>query len=291
MNRKKRFGDRKDGYLIRTLDPISKVSPYIMKTRCGSMNLINMTIDIDEVDDYLREKRKNGFKNISMLHFMIATYIRTASQMPGINRFVNGQKIYARYGIEICLAVKKELVLNAPETIVKCKFTPDCTLEDVYNILNAKIEEYKNNDDQNKFDNTAKILNYIPGLFLRFSIGFLSFLDYFGLLPKSLTDVSPFHGSFFITSMGSLGIPAIFHHLYDFGNLPVFCAYGAKKSVYQLSSAGEPEEKRCMDFSFALDERICDGQYYASCMKFIKKIFKNPAILDKKPEQIVPDID
>ena len=45
------------------------------------------------------------------------------------------------------------------------------------------------------------------------------------LVPKELTDLSPFHGSIFITSMGSLGIPPIYHHLYDFGNIPVFVAF------------------------------------------------------------------
>ena len=44
-------------------------------------------------------------------------------------------------------------------------------------------------------------------------------LDYFGFLPRWLTKLSPFHGSVYITSMASLGIPPIFHHLYDFGNV------------------------------------------------------------------------
>ena len=53
-----------------------------------------------------------------------------------------------------------------------------------------------------------------------------NFFDYFGWLPKWLTDLSPFHGSMIITSMGSLGIGPIYHHLYDFGNVPLFVAIG-----------------------------------------------------------------
>ena len=78
---------------------------------------------------------------------------------------------------------------------------------------------------ENDFDNVAKKLVKIPGLFLRAAMGVLRFLDYFGMLPKALLKVSPFHGSMVITSMGSRGIPAIYHHLYDFGNLPCFLAY------------------------------------------------------------------
>ena len=42
----------------------------------------------------------------------------------------------------------------------------------------------------------------------------------------------------YITSMGSLGIPPIYHHLYDFGNVPVFCAFGPKRKAYELEADG-----------------------------------------------------
>ena len=57
------------------------------------------------------------------------------------------------------------------------------------------------------------------------------FLDYHGWLPKALMKVSPFHGSMIVTSMGSLGIPAIYHHLYNFGTCSLFVAMGKTKVV------------------------------------------------------------
>ena len=53
------------------------------------------------------------------------------------------------------------------------------------------------------------LLTLIPGVFLKFTVWLLKTLDYFGMLPKFLLEVSPFHGSLFFTSMGSLGIPPI----------------------------------------------------------------------------------
>ena len=45
----------------------------------------------------------------NLMYILIATYIRTLSQFPGLNRFIAGQEIYARHNIEICLTIKKSI--------------------------------------------------------------------------------------------------------------------------------------------------------------------------------------
>ena len=47
---------------------------------------------------------------------------------------------------------------------------------------------------------------------------------------------------------------------------------------------------RVIDIIANLDERICDGFYYASAMKLLKKYFQNPEELLKAPETVVEDI-
>jgi len=116
-------------------------------------------------------------------------------------------------------------------------------------------------------------------------------MDYFGLLPKFLIDLSPFHGSLFITSMASLGIPPIYHHLYDFGTLPVFCAFGAKNTKREIQKDGSIKETKYIDYTVVSDERICDGFYYASALKLMKVYMKRPQVLDKPPETVVEDIE
>jgi hypothetical protein len=131
----------------------------------------------------------------------------------------------------------------------------------------------------------------IPSVLLKFVIWLLKLLDYFGLLPNFLLRISPFHGSMFITSMGSLGIPPIYHHLYDFGNLPVFISFGAKRRVNEVQSDGSVGRKKYIDFTVVTDERICDGFYYATALKYIKRLMMHPEQLDVPPEKVVRDID
>jgi hypothetical protein len=146
-------------------------------------------------------------------------------------------------------------------------------------------------EDENDFDGTARILNYIPGLIKKFAVWFLKTLDYFGLLPMALLKVSPFHGSMFISSMGSLGVPPIYHHLYNFGNLPVFLTFGAKRYEYQNNRLGEVVKKKYMDYTVVTDERICDGFYYASGLKLFRSYLANPSRLDDPPQEVINDIE
>ena len=289
--RKRRFGDRKDGRLLRSLDPLSRVSSYIMVNRNGASNFFVDTVDIDEIERYIRHKRKDeGLAGFGIMHVLVAAYVRGLSQKPAVNRFISGQKVYARNNIEVNLAVKLEMKSTSTETIIKIRPERDATATDIYNLFQKEIEFARSNQDSS-FDDTARILSHIPGLFLKFSVWFLKLLDYFGLLPKSLTDLSPFHGSMFITSMGSLGIPPIFHHLYDFGNVPVFMSFGPKQRKVEVQPDGQMIEKRFISYTAVTDERICDGFYYSTAFKQLKSVLRNPFQLDEKPKQIFYDID
>lgn len=285
------FGDRADGRKLRTLEPAARISPYIMHVRSDSQNHFEDEIDITEIENYLREKRKEGMKNLGILHIIIAAYVRAVSQRPAINRFIAGNKVYARKNIEVVMTIKKKLSTTSPDTTMKCIFEPTDTIADVYEKWNAEALKAVGTGEETAFDNTAKLLNYIPGFLLKYTIKFLRLLDYYGMLPRALTKVSPFHGSMVITSMGSLGIGPIYHHLYDFGNLPVFLCYGKKYSKIVFKEDGSFEKRYFVGFRAVTDERICDGYYYASAFKTVMRYIKDPTILETPPEQVLEDID
>ncbi|MBQ7348136.1 MAG: hypothetical protein IJW55_09265 [Clostridia bacterium] len=290
--RRRRFGDRPDGYKLRTINPMNKFMPYVMPQRCDACNTYADMFDITKTDRFCREKVREGKTNFSFLHIMIAAYIRAISQRPGLNRFVSGQKIYHRNDIQIVMAIKKTLSIDAPDTCIKVRFSPDDTVDEVYEKFNKVVTDITSQpDDKTSFDKLNKVLSLIPGLLCRWTVKLLNFLDYFGLLPKKLLWLSPFHGSMIITSMGSLGIRPIYHHIYNFGNLPVFLAYGGRRSVVTCDAEGNVKTKKYIEMKAVTDERICDGYYYASVFKIIKRHVENPELLDIKPEQVFEDID
>jgi hypothetical protein len=290
--RRRRFGDRSDGRKLRTINPMNKIMPYIMPMRCDGCNTYADMFDVTKTDKFCREKVKAGMTNFGFLHILIASYLRAVSQRPGINRFVSGQKIYAINDIQIVMTIKKTMSLESPDTCIKVRFSPDDTVDEVYEKFNKAVTDVQNQpEDKTAFDKLNKALVFIPGLLLRWTVGLLNFLDYFGWLPKSLLWLSPFHGSMILTSMGSLGIRPIYHHIYNFGNLPIFLAYGGRRSVVTCDREGRASTKKYIELKAVTDERICDGFYYASAFKIIKRCVENPEILNEKPEQVIEDID
>lgn len=274
---------------VKTISPMAMISPFIMNTRTGSQNLITDRIPVAKLEKYLKEKQAEGMKNVSMMHLLIAAYVRTAAQRPALNRFIRGQRVWTRDEVEIALTIKKEMSLDSPDTVVKITVPRDATLQVIYEELNRVITEYRDNPGGD-FDDTAKALSYFPSVILKFVVWLLKLLDYFNLLPRFLTNLSPFHCSFFITSMGSLGIPPVFHHLYDFGTCPVFVSFGAKQRSYEVNPDGSVYKHSYMDLTVVTDERICDGYYFASSLKLMKSILRNPWQLDEKPENVQQDI-
>ena len=285
-----RFGDRKEGRLLRSLPGYSKFIPFIMPQRNDRSIHYEESFEITELDRRLRKLRVEGFKGIGMLHFLIAAYIRCISMLPGVNRFVVGRRIYARNNIEIIMTVKRSITLDATETSIKVQFEPTDTIFDVYRKMNEKINEIKTSDDSNNTEEVADFFARMPRFLIRFAIMLLRIGDYFGILPQSLLNASPFHGSMIITDLGSLRIGPVYHHIYNVGTLPVFIAFGSKYHKYEINSKGQVEDNKYIDTKLVLDEGIVDGHYYAQLLQAMRYMFQHPEIVETPPTKVNEDI-
>ena len=288
---KRRFGDRYDGRRLRSLDPFYKIIPYIMKTRTDAQNYFEEKIDISATEAFIRKKRREIDEPLSFLHVVIAAMVRTISQKPGINRFIAGQKIYARNEISITFVMKKELTEESPETTLKVIFEPTDTLYDVVKKVNKAIEENKSADSKNDTDKVAKIIMSVPGFLVKFIVWLMKKLDYIGLMPKAINKASPFHSSVFVTDLGSVGIQPVYHHLYEFGTTSVFVAFGLKMKEKVIRSDNQIVEKKYVKVCVSTAERVVDGHYYASAFKLYRNLLKHPEVLENPPETVVEDVD
>ena len=284
------WGDRIDGRRVRTAPTMEQITAYFMPNRTGANNLFAESVEITAVERYIHQKRREGLHGFGLVHVIMAAYVRTVAKYPALNRFIAGQRIFSRgEDIALCMTVKKAMTVSAPDSLVKVHLCPGDTAVDVYHKFNEQVEQAKDEMENTHADNTVDAFMMIPGLLLKFAIWLLKTLDYFGLVPQLLLEVSPFHGSVYFTSMGSLGIKPVYHHLYDFGTVPVFCAYGRKRKAEEIEK-GEIVERKYVDLKFNLDERICDGFYYASVIKYFVRLLSDPTVLDTPPETIERDL-
>ena len=87
--------DRPDGRYVRTSPAIQQITPFIMPQRCGANLLFDESVEITELERYVRAKRRVNMPSFGMTHAIIAAYVRTVAKYPAVNRFVAGQRIYS----------------------------------------------------------------------------------------------------------------------------------------------------------------------------------------------------
>jgi hypothetical protein len=261
-----------------------------MRTRSDAQDYFEERIDIGPAEAWLRRAHAAGHANIGFLHLFMAALVRTISQKPKLNRFVAGQRIYARNEILISLALKKKLQEDSPETTVKLLFEPMGTIYDVAATINSAVDANKELETKNDTDKTARLFMLAPGFLVRFLLWLVRALDHHGKLPRVIHRASPFHASAFVTDLGSLGIKPIYHHIYDLGTVSLFLAFGAKERAKETDKEGGVANRKFISIKIVNDERICDGHYYASAFKYMLSLMKDPVQLERPPETVMEDV-
>ena len=284
------FGKRPDGRVIRNLDPMDKIMPYIMKTRTDSMNMYEDTFPCDAWDTYIKEKAEQGIK-VTYMDIVIAAFVRIMALRPQLNRFVMNGKIYARPKIWVSFVVHPTLKDGSTGTTIKLCFEGTENIFEVAKIVNDAVEkETTKRVGENSVDKLLRILmNAIPGPFIKLVINTLMWMDKHSIMPKFIIDLSPFHTSLFLTNLKSLGINHVFHHVYNFGTTGLFFAMGKEKIIPVVQKDKIVQEKH-MGFGLVSDERFCDGLYYAMSLRQMRKFMKNPASLETPLEKKVEDV-
>ena len=277
------FGREKrcyDGYLVQKLDPVVFLMPYIMPRRTDSETKIDLRLDLTHVERFIKEHRES-IPGLTLYHIVFATIVRAAAITPEINRFIAGNRIYQRRTVRISMMIKKHLEVNGRESTIFPVFETTDSLAEIVRKTNALAEEAmaQLDDDSNGFDRFISLLYSVPPFILRGFIGFMMLLDRHGMLPEKLTQLQPFHSGFFVTNVGSIGLPVIYHHLYEFGTTSMFVSIGRKETVRELTQSGKVRTYRILPIRGVVDDRICDGFTYSCAFKTISKCFRNPEIL------------
>ncbi len=277
------FGHRPDGRKVKNASLLFRVVPHIMPTRNDSQVYFTQDIPIKGMDEFISKKAEEGIK-VTYMQIVYAAIVKTIALKPELNRFIVNRIPYERDGIWISLAVKKSLSEEGEETLFKLRFDGTESFMEIKEKLENTINENKAEDSENDMAKFVRKLEKTPNIILKTVISTLKFMDKYGIMPKSIVALSPFHTSAFLTNVGSLGLDAIYHHIYNFGTTSMFFAMGKKKKDY-VPEDDEIVEEKCISFAFVGDERICDGYYFASSFKQLVKFIKKPELMEVCEEE------
>lgn len=281
------WGDRSDGIRLRQLPGFRKMFPYMMRTRTESAIYHAVRLNVGPVLTWLDRANVGRENKITRFHVILAACVRTLALRPEANRFVVGRRLYQRRTIDLSFVVKRALTEEASETTVKITFDPRATIWDVVDRVAAAVRAVRE-CPTSRDESAAGIVTKLPRCLIRLVMGGVRTLDYFGLLPSSFIKGDTLYTSVFLANLGSIGLDAVFHHLYEWGNTPFFVVVGKPKKEPAVNPDGRLEARDVMDLKITLDERITDGVYFVATINLLKDLIENPEKLEFPPESL-PD--
>lgn len=104
---KRRFGDRRDGALIRQQDGMHLIMPMIYPNRCDNEAFISERIDLTNIDKYLEKRNaENPEFKFTLFHLIVAAILKTIILRPKLNRFIANKNNYQRNSYSASFVVK-----------------------------------------------------------------------------------------------------------------------------------------------------------------------------------------
>ncbi len=278
---KRRFGDRRDGRLLRELDAMHYIVPIIYPNRCDNEAYISERIDLTRLNAYL-EKQNAGnpeFK-FTLFHMIVVALIKTLTLRPKMNRFIANENVYQRNEVSAAFVVKKLFSDDGAEALAFLHSVDEDTLFTLRDKLYAQISSARS-DKIDRTSDSMEILNRMPRFLSKFLIHFIMFLDRHGWCPDFLIATDPYYASILLSNVGSIKLKCGYHHLTNWGTNSVFCLIGEKKKTPVYDEAGNVTMHETVDLGLTIDERLADGYYYSKTIRLFKKLMENPELLER----------
>lgn len=263
--------DRKDGYLIRDIDPMHYIMPLIYPGRCDNEAYISERIDLSAINAWLeKENAKPGnaeFK-YTMFHVLVACLMKTVHLRPKMNRFIANDTMYQRKKVTASFVVKKLFADDGAEGLAIL----DCEEKDTIYTLHEKLYKQISVVRSDKLDASSdamSIVTKLPRWISRPFVKLMCVFDRHGWVPKSLIATDPYYTTVLFSNIGSIGLKCGYHHLTNWGTNSIFCLIGEIKD-------GQ------VDIGLTIDERLADGYYYSKTIKLLKYLTQHPELLEKE---------
>jgi pyruvate/2-oxoglutarate dehydrogenase complex dihydrolipoamide acyltransferase (E2) component len=268
---------KRDGRVVKT-HPLNAMFPYMMRSRTESLVYFNTALDVENLLDYIEKKKSEGAE-IKFFQLFVAAIVKLFKERPNLNRFISGRKLYHRNDIKVSFIAKKAATDEGEETNVALTFNEKTTLKDVIDKMKRDIKVAKS-DEIKDDDATIRVIMKMPRFMIRAFFAILRWMDFYFNMPKALADIDPLRCSVYISNLGSIGIEAPFHHLYEWGNCSMFIAIGKIRYMPAALEDGTLVSKKMVEIKVSVDERIADGFYFARSLELMESYLKDPESLE-----------
>ena len=280
--KKRRWGDRKDGRWVRDVPGLQAVMANLMPNRTDREVYLHETMDATEVVRYLEKRNGELDFKMTLFHCVITGLARMVNERPLMNRFIQGRRTYQREKISLSFVAKRRFTDESEETLMVLVPGENDSVDTigrkiVGDVREARKSEHATGGVDALLDSFAKL----PRPLLMLAIRVIRWLDFWGINPDFITEGDPNYTTILVSNLGSIKCPAVYHHLNNYGTNSIMVTIGTLHKEEMLMPDGHKEIRDVVDIGATLDESIADGFYFARSLKLIKHIFSHPELLEK----------
>jgi hypothetical protein len=275
----KKRGDRHDATRVDLGNDFNAFFPFLMKGRNESIAYYPVTIDVEALLEEL-ERRKGTEQQLSFFEAVLLTLVRILRERPTLNRYIIGRRLYQRRDVQLSFIARRQFTDDSTETNVTVSARPGDDASTVLGRIRGEIRTAKSGE-QKSDDDLIGLFMRLPRSLLRLAVNLLAMWDFYIDTPSFLRGIDPLRCSAYVANLGSVGLDAAYHHLFEWGTCSLFVTVGRIKPTVCVGEDGQPTVRRTVELKIALDERIADGYYDAKALALLNTYLTDPTQLDR----------
>ena len=268
------FGRRPDATLVRDLSATRRFMPLLSPRRNENLVWFEFDVAVERALAFAAERsaRRAPGRPLTLFHVILAALARILDERPRLNRFTAGGRVWQRDGIWITFSAKMRFDDDAPLLTVKRRVDPSAADRGDGGRAPRLARERAPRRAHHLGPRGGRPAAPAAAASRASPSRLADLADSFGLLPRAMIDSDPLYTSVFVANLGSVGLEAGYHHLWQHGNCPIFCVIGRVKPG--------PDGARVATLKFTYDERVEDGLYCARSLDRLRELIEHPEKLD-----------
>lgn len=280
--RKKRKPNRNGAYKVKDAG-LTGIMPLIMPNRTDSEVFLHDYVDITQLLPYIDEKNRRGENyRTTLFHCIVFAIAKMVLERPYLNRYIQSCTLFEREDISFGFVAKRHFADGADEALMTLVTKPETTLDDISRKIYGDVTKMRSEEKATDgLDRTIDVIASLPTP-LRMAIGKAArILDFWGLAPGFFKDGDPNYTTVFLSNLGSIKCPAVYHHLNNYGTNSIMVTIGTIHKEEIITEDGTKQIRDVVDIGATIDERIADGFYFIRSLKLVKYICQHPELFDK----------
>lgn len=274
------FGRRPDADLVRGAPAMRRILPHVSPRRNDSLFYLPDEIDVEAALEFLDKHNRTRSPDhpATLFHLLLRAIEQGLALRPRCNRFIKGGRLWQRRGIYLTFSAKREMSNSAALVTIKRRCDPESeSLDDMIDRVYALLQPARRGVESTT-DKETRLLTRLPNSVTGALVRGADVLDRFGLLPLAMIDPDPMFTTVFVANLGSVGLDAGFHHLWERGTCSAFGVMGRVKPG--------PSGRRIVNVTWTWDERVEDGLYVSTMTNGIKERLESPELLLASPSEL-----